>query len=413
VSAGRRIVHVRINDSATGLPTPARVQFKSGAGEYFPPLGRLSSFPTDPNQDVGGNVLVEGERYSHVEGSFEIPLPADPISVRISKGPEYRPVDAVVQVGPGKMALRFALERWCDLRQERWYSGDSRAHYVSPHAALLEAAGEDLAVVNLLAREDGVEPCSIANILAFSGQQPALAMPGQMVVVNTLNQHQIQGNLSLLNCHRVVFPLRAGGSWAYENWNLDDWCAQCHRKGGLVVWPDTTPTVSTAKLPEGIDAWEITNFEKGRLSAWHEHLNAGRRLPIIGGSGKSSNSQLLGSVRTYARLQPGQDFSYKNWIESIRAGRTFVTNGPLLQLTVNDRGPGETVTHAPEMRIRAEARGLAPFSGLEIIANGEVIAATSDTGRSAVVEATIELPRGGWLNAACPGMAQTSPIYVK
>ena len=43
-----------------------------------------------------------------------------------------------------------------------------------------------------------------------------------------------------------------------------------------------------------------------------------------------SNRVLLGSPRTYARLQAGQEFTYKAWIEAVRAGRTFVTNGPLL-----------------------------------------------------------------------------------
>ena len=56
-------------------------------------------------------------------------------------------------LGSGKMALRLAIERWIDLRSEGWYSGDTRAHFLSPHAALLEAAAEDVAFVNLLALE--------------------------------------------------------------------------------------------------------------------------------------------------------------------------------------------------------------------------------------------------------------------
>src|SRR5207247_343650 len=89
------------------------------------------------------------------------------------------------------------------------------------------------------------------NLLAFSGQELALEFPGPListglmsfqetpgtlVVVNTLNTHPVLGQLALLNTHRIVFPLRFGGSAGLDDWTLADWCDQCHRKGGLVTW---------------------------------------------------------------------------------------------------------------------------------------------------------------------------------
>ena len=40
------------------------------------------------------------------------------------------------------------------------------------------------------------------------------------------------------------------------------------------------------------------------------------------------------------KMQVRGGFTYENWIAGIRAGRTFASNGPLLQFTVDDQGPG-------------------------------------------------------------------------
>jgi hypothetical protein len=229
-------VHVRINDAATGQPTPCRVRFTVGS-RYFAPFGRLAEFNPESTVDIGGNVGLAWE-WAYIDGTCEIGLPPGEIRIEISKGPEYRPIDTRIQLTPGKLSLRLSIERWADLRAEGWHSGDTRCYHLSPQAALLEGAGEDLAVINLLAHEregrDG-EGRAIPNILDFSGQRPAAELPGHMVVVNTANEHDTLGRLLLLNCHRVVYPLRFGWPLSRENWTLRDWCDQCHRKGGLVI----------------------------------------------------------------------------------------------------------------------------------------------------------------------------------
>jgi hypothetical protein len=417
VNAGQRIIHVRINDAETGHATPARIQFKGPSAEYLPPLGRLAHFALGVNEDVGGNLLLDGDPYAYVDGSFEIPLPPDPVSVFISKGPEYRSLHTTTQVGPCKMALRFVLERWIDLRHQGWYSGDSRAHFLSPHAALLEAAAEDLAVVNLLALETDEPRPNISNIISFSGQGPALERSGHLVVVNTMNQHATGGRLGLLNCHRIVFPLSAGGRWGSDHWTLADWCNQCHRKGGLVVWcgggQDDHPTDG----PTLADAYEVTALDPESLSDWYTLLGAGQRKPLIGASGKCSNTQVLGNLRTYAQLNPGEEFSYKNWIEAVRAGRTFVTKGPLITFRVNDSGPGRVITPSERsvVHLHAEAQSATQFANLQILANGKVVKQASAGGSpcSAVVDADVDLPGGGWIAASCPGAAHSSPAYVE
>ena len=448
------MIHVRVNDAATGQPTPVRIRFTDPAGKYFAPLGRLLEFTTDENEEVGGNLLLNLKEYAYIDGTCEIELPAGRYLVEIHKGPEYTPRFLDVLLKPGRLALRTTIERWIDLRRERWYSGDMRAHALTPHAALLEAAAEDLAVVNLLVTPDIIRNYTksvytrghpiVSNILAFSGQRPALEMPGHMVVVNTHNVHMSLGAVALLNCHRIIHPLLAGELRYWNDWTLADWCDQCHRKGGLVVWTDTGSVCEALGLGNGempadlilgkIDAIEVDHMAVLNVYAemeWYPLLNAGCRVPLVGAGGKNTNRDVLGEWRTYARLQPGEDWTYHNWIEAVRAGRLFVTNGPLLWFTVNGQDPG-AVLDLPSLdqpvHIVAEVRSQVPVDTLELIVNGQVYHQVEACGSPAFASMQLDakLPVAGWLALHCTGpraqpdtrsavcfSAHTAPIYVQ
>jgi hypothetical protein len=324
-------VHIRINDAATGKPTPVRLRITDESGRCYPPLGRDAEFPAGRNEDVGGRIRLGREAWFIVEGSVEIPLPAEtPLRVQIRKGFEYRPVDETVTLGPGKMALRFAIERTADMKAQGWHAADGRCHFVSPHDAALEAAAEGLDLVNLLVTEqpfpslDGTAYRTTAHLAAFSGQAD------QLVAVNTLNVHPVLGKVGLLYSHRPVFPLGFGGEEP-DDWSVCDWCDQCHRKGGLVVWVDAFKAdggeALAAAILGKIDAIEV-DAQPRRHSVWpwiHRLWNAGIPIPLIGSSGKDGNRTPLGAMRTYARCEG----THKSWVEAVKAGRTFITNGPL------------------------------------------------------------------------------------
>jgi hypothetical protein len=266
-----------------------------------------------------------------------------------------------------------------------------------------------------------------------------LQTPGHFVVVNTINTHPELGTVSLLSSHRPVYPLRFGVP-GLDDWSVADWCDQCHRKRGLVVWPDLPRLRPDAPQGEAlaaqilgkIDAFEISRFtsiEPESLAAWYRLLDCGYRLPLVGGSGKNSNTTALGAVRTYARIESGSEFNYAAWIEAIRLGRTFVTNGPLLTLTVEGRNPGSVIALPVEgatVRIRAEVRSATPIDLLEIICNGRVIIATTASGnrQHALLELETNVAESGWLAARCWSRetlpdshggqvlyAHTSPVY--
>lgn len=415
-------VHVRVNDAATGQPTPARVRFTDAAGNYYAPFGRMATFATGRGKDVGGNLFLGRKAFAYIDGGCEIALPPGQIHVEIRKGPEYLPIVEDVTLTAGKLSMRFTLQHWSDLRRDGWHAGDCRAHFLSPFAALLEGRAEDLAIVQLLAHEYAVDGApSIANLLAFSGQQPALAGPDCLVAVNTLNVHPALGSLGLLHCHRIVFPLSFGGTDREDDWTLADWCDQCHRKQGLVVWARTWHEAEDFAYGEPladlilgkVDAFEVEYFEESPfdvLHDWYDLLNAGIHVPLVGSSGKDSNACPLGGMRTYARLEPGEAMSCKCWIDAVRAGRTFISNGPLLSLTVNGRGPGEVIDLPADgdLSVTVAARSTTEFDHVELLQNGTVIAQAAPSGSPglATLESRISAGESQWLAARCRGTQQ-------
>jgi hypothetical protein len=440
-------VHLRVNDAATGLATPVRLRVSGPDGTYYAPFGRTTEFACGRNEDVGGNLRLGRDRFAYIDGMCEVKLPAGvPLRVQATKGPEYEPLDETVVLGAGQMALRFVVRRWSHLCDDGWHSGDMRAHFLTPHTAALEAAAEGLSVVNLLAcvqpmpSLDGTIYPSIPNITAFSGQRPTLQTESALVAVNTLNVHPVLGSVGLLHSHRAVYPLTFGGTDDTDDWSVCDWCDQCHRKNGLVVWVRAFDAehgrgeALVALLLGKIDAIEFDAQPRRYplLPWWYRLLDAGYTVPLAGGSGKDSNTVSLGAQRTYARLSPGEPLTYTNWVNAVRTGRCFMTNGPLLTFEVNGRGPGDTIDviePGTTIKIRATAGSVPPFEKLELLADGRVIAtavATADGPRcSATAEAEFTARESAWLAARCTGgrssllsseqatFAHTAPVYLR
>lgn len=410
-------VHLRVNDAATNKPTPVRLAITGPNGEAYAPLGRLAEFACGVGEDVGGHLRLARTSYSYIDGSCEIRLPAGvPLRFQVSKGFQYRPLDQTITLGPGQMAIRLAIEAWIPRSGENpWMSGDARSHFLSPQAAKLEAAAEGLDVVNVHAKvhhhlaNDGNTHASLPGMVEFNGQSPAFE--GEPIVaVNTFNSHPYLGSLSLLNSHRPIFPLAFGEPYGTDDWSLMDWCNQCHRKNGLVVWanpfqPEGGEALVAAILGK-VDAFELTPSPKSPVLPWYYHLlNAGVRLPLVGASGKDSNRVPLGALRTLARIGLDAPRVYASWIEAVRAGNTQVTNGPFVTCRVEC---GRVVVSAMSDRV---------FEKLELLADGLPITTAAPTSGVDFHLAVLEVPSpaASWIAARCVGaglFAHTSPIWL-
>src|SRR5262249_59924136 len=109
-------------------------------------------------------------------------------------------------------------------------------------------------------------------------------------------------------------------------------------------------------------------------------------------------SNLPGGDRVYVHVDG--PLSYRGWIDGLKAGRSFVTNGPMLTFTANGMGPGAVlkVGEKPRVRVKATARSRFPLAKAELVHNGKVIATAqlADDGLTATLDREVTLARGGW-----------------
>ena len=118
--------------------------------------------------------------------------------------------------------------------------------------------------------------------------------------------------------------------------------------------------------------WQLSPYG---IADWYRYLNLGYQVPVVGGSDKMGQAWLLGGVRTYAHLG-GRPFSYENWMAAVKAGNTFVTVGPLLEMTVEGVVPGRQI-HLPasggtvNVKWRVESVSL-PIDQVEVVVGGLV-----------------------------------------
>ena len=103
----------------------------------------------------------------------------------------------------------------------------------------------------------------------------------------------------------------------------------------------------------------------------------------------------------------------------------MVSNGPLLELTVNGQGPGATIqTAAGRVKVGAQVISRIPFERVEIIQDGRIVADQASVGgREVRLEREIPVEEGGWIAARVTGgaktyagftaFAHTSPVYLR
>src|SRR5690606_17918576 len=103
------------------------------------------------------------------------------------------------------------------------------------------------------------------------------------------------------------------------------------------------------------------------LEWYYRLLNCGLRLAAGAESATGAKSTPVGSNRAYVRA--GENPTYQQFLEAWKAGRNFVTCGPMLFMTVNGREPGETIAlDAPgEVTVEVEALADQPLTHLEVV----------------------------------------------
>ena len=453
-----RIV-LRVVDSSSGRPMPARVAVAAAAG---PDSGRF--FAPNDSWRHADEARVRGEQrfeygYFHTAGRDTVTVPAGRMTVEVWRGPEYRTTRRDVVVNAGETHdVRVALPRAIDLPARGWWGGDVHVHMNyggayrnTPSHLALQARAEGLQVVeNLVVNKEqripdigywrpGLDPVSTRDFLLAYGQEFHTGFWGHAGLLG-LTDHYLLPDYS-------GYAGTALASLSPTNAAVADLAHEQHGLMGYVHPFDFRPDLSRVEggipyeLPVDValgkvDYIEVMGYSDHLITSevWYRLLNCGFRIPAAAGTDAFPNFASLrgppGLVRVYARAGAnGGTLDHGRWLAAIRTGRTFVTNAPVLEFSLDGRDIGDEIRlpRGETLRARVRLQSPVPVDHLEIIGNGRVVA-TLPVGRERTsADTTVAVPvnASGWYvvrawsdRPRLPVLdlypfASTSPIYVQ
>ncbi len=441
-----------VTDTA-GRPLPARLSVSGADGRGFAP---------DDAWRHADEALVPGEQafelsYFHVAGQATVTVPAGRVTIDGWRGPEYEVARQEVSVAAGETKpVKIVLRRLADLPATGWWGGDLHVHMNyggayrnTPEHLVFQGRAEGLHLIeNLVVNKEqrvpdiaafrtGADPASRRDLLLVHGQEFHTSTWGHTALLG-LREH-------------YLLPDYAGyvNTAAASLWPTNTRVAEiAHGQGALFGYvhpfdtkpdPDNQAEALAYALPVDaalgtLDYLEVMGFSDHLVTSevWYRLLNCGFRIPAGAGTDAFPNFASLrgpaGLLRTY--VHAGPRLAHAPFLESLKRGRTFVTNAPLLTFTVNGQEPGgelRLTSGAHTLRARVSVTSAVPLDHVEVVGNGKVLATVPLDGdrRRAQADLALLMEGSGWLVlrawAERPHLpvldlypfASTSPVYVE
>jgi hypothetical protein len=445
------ILHLEVLDRG-GQRVPARVSVTAADGRGYAPNDAWRH---------ADEAFDRSERpfeytYFHTTGAADVTVPAGVVHVEAWRGPEYAVERRELTITAGRQSsARIVMHRLADLPARGWWSGDVHVHMNyggayrnTPAHLAFQSRAEDLHVVeNLIVNKEqripdiayfrtDADPVSTATLLLMHAQEFHTSVWGHLGLLN-LQSHYLLPEYA-------GYPNTAAASLAPTNAAVAD---LAHAQGALVGYvhpfdtkPDPADTTAALwyELPVDValgkvDYIEVMGYSDHLITSeiWYRLLNCGFRLPAAAGTDAFPNFAALrgppGLVRVF--VHSGTKLDHASWLAGLKAGRTFVTNAPLLEFSLAGHASGDEIVlpaGAHQLIARVALHSNVPIDHLEIVGNGAVVATVALGGdrRSARDSVRIPVRASGWYvlraysdRSEMPVLdlypfASTSPIYV-
>jgi hypothetical protein len=414
-------LHATIVDATTREPRECTVRVTDCTGRFVSPHDSLLK--------VG-----PGQPAFYCPGEFLVDVDLGRTEIVVERGTEYAPLRRTVSVPKdGSVEVELELRRWTDLPSRGWYPGNTHIHYSEkeqrPDDRLkLEPHVHDFSVT-VVSRLQRRELPYASNKYPL-GVMTDLTTAHHVVDVGEENRHNDTpwhfgyGHVMFLNLRNVVSPVSRGCLIGDSDPDYPPLCFACddaRDEGGVVLWchnglgMEAPVAAALGKL----DAFNLFDpyWMDPEYDLWYKLLNCGFRLPASTGS----DWFVCSNNRVY--VQTGEQFDYAAWLSGMKEGRTFITNGPALFLTVNGEAPGGGV-RAGRLECAVSWMSHYPVNRVDLVHNGAVVRQRDFPagGEQGKVQVAVDAPTDGWLAARCFGdardsfghavFAHTSPVYV-
>ncbi len=442
-------IRVKILDEL-GNPTPARLYVRASDGKaYCPPGEQIFYYRLTPGGDREGFFIASGDD--------AFPAPAGDLKFTALKGVEYKIAERRIEVLPNRITeVVITLERWTNWAQRGWYTGENHFHanyngsyYQRPKQSLAWLRAEDLNTANMIvANSSGA---FIHDKEFFTGAVHSLSTARyKLYWGEEYRNSDPLGHMGFLNLKKLVPPFFTSvvGSNSPYDFPLNTMAAiEARRQGGLVTYMhpvsrgvrDVFDTSLGAKESPvtaalgALDAFDVLPFGESAYDMWYTLLNAGFKISPGAGTDCFTNwrgiNRIPGGARQY--VQVGSAMDWNRWIERYRQGRAFVTNGPLIDFSVNGQPMGAEIpvsSGSPyRARLAAEITSRVPLARIAFIENGVPIETriVNSASRTLRLEKDVEVRRSSWFAVRVSGIptrgipddhvprAHSGPIYIR
>ncbi len=415
-----------------GKPAPARAHLVDAAGKAQPFLSpsQVLIHPRFPQMGVV------------VPGSAALAVPPGRFSLVVERGHEYRRLTLPIEAAAGSTIRREArLSRWIDMAARGWWSGDTHVHRKPEEMPGLVRAADIYFAPTVTKWND-------RSILDEWPAQPMFTVDGNRYFsVNNSEDERPWGAVMFLGMRAPIatYPFKQEYPTPVQTWG------EARKQGAFIdleklIWwaapvmaalepPDTFGVAVNHFREDSVmenEAWGrprdkttyagAEGFARYIFYLYGLFQNCGMRVAASAGSANGVLQNPVGYNRSYVHL--GNSFTPAAWLEGQKAGRNFVTNGPMLFLTVDGAMPGQVL---PEKKsdylVRVEALTAGAIEKLEIVVDGAPVntfVAMSSGERSRMNKsALVPVKSGGWVAARCleraegnARFAHTSPVYV-
>lgn len=379
---------------------------------------------------------------------FRLDLPPGKYTLTVERGKEYLTFTKEITVTAGEpQTLTLPIFRWINMARNDWYSGETHLHRTLDETPTVVLA-EDLNVAFPLSYwvTKAYAPPTQGD-KNLGGEIPAqlIELDSTHVVWPRNTEYEIftvgdkrhtLGALFVLN-HRSVFTAgvppvgpvieKAKAEGAFFDIDKHDW-----------PWAMVLPAAAGRDLlfelsnnhvwrtefafrkfnanasaflfpPAGGNTGDERDWLHFTWNTYYTLLNCGLRLNPTAGTANGVHPVPAGFSRVYVHLPDG--FSYENWVTGLRAGRSFVTTGPMLFATLNGKYPGFQFRYragADFATMTGQALSEHPLAMVEVIVNGETVRTVMPQNQKqpngtfrTEFSVPVELATSGWVVVRC------------
>ncbi len=436
----------RIVDAATCEVIAARLYIQDEAGKFFHANSAAS---------VGSAVDYHVQRSpqsieTHTTLSahpFTADLAPGKYTVTAERGKEYQTASVTVELTTDSAEFEVPLKRWIDMSSHGWYSGETHVHRSMedlPNVILAEDLNVALPLTHWVTRAytpptqgDKNSDATAAKLVEVDSTHVIYPLNTEYEIFTVAGKRHALGAIFALNQKSVLTqgapPVRSIAE-------------QVHREGGLLELDKHNWEWSMMLVPVmNVDLYELTNnhlwrtefhfknfgmepakymhvavdangglTEQGWLEFTFQNyyalLNCGFRMRPTAGTASGVHPVPLGFGRVYVHLPDG--FSYDAWMKGLDAGRSFVTTGPMLVVTVDDQPVGSSFrlegSSSKRFRIQGWAKSQHPLARIEIVSSDGVIESiqpqnvkTASGAYSTTIDATVQPSSSTWVAVRC------------